>query len=292
VRGYLADWHAFSAWCGTRQVTVPPARAEGVAVYLAAAACAADPADGSPRYRPATVLRWASAISAVHAVLALPDPCTQPPAREVIAAIRAIPGDGSHRSRPLLASDVHALLAQLPAPGGPAEPARRRDRLILTLGFSATLSPSGLTRLTLADLSTTDDQHALRIRQAPVSPGTDPLACPACAYSSWRELIDIADTSGAAAVHLLTETRPPEPMAHALRLPAAAAAGRGQLPLLRRIRRGGTITAEPITPQVITQVLRRLAGSAGLDPAAVTGLSLRASGQLDHLLRDAATSRH
>jgi len=291
VRGYLTDWHAFSTWCGTHQVTVPPARAEGVAVYLAAAACAADPADGSPRYRPATLLRWASAIGTVHAVLALPDPCTQPPARAVIAAIRAIPGDGSHRGRPLLASDVLTLLAHLPAPGRPAEPARRRDRLIVTLGFSAALSPSGLTSLTLADLSTTADQHALRVRQAPVSLGTVPLACPACAYSSWRELIDIADTSGAAAARRLTETSAPEPATHAPRLPGAAAAGRGQLPLLRRIRRGGTITAEPITAQVITQVLRRLAGSAGLDPAAVTGLSLRASGQLDHLLRDATASR-
>jgi len=291
LRGYLADWHAFSAWCSMHQTAALPARPEEVAIYLAAAACAADPAGGSPRYRPATLLRWASSISAMHATLALPDPCTQPPARQVITAIRALPRDGTRTACPLLASGLLALLAHLPAPGWPGEPARRRDRLIITLGFSAALSPSGLTSLTLADLSTTTDQHALRVRQAPVGPSSDPLDCAACAYASWRELIDTADTTGTTGVRELIENSAPEPVAHRDPLPGDAGAVRGQLPLLRRIRRGGTITAEPLTAQVITQVLRRLAASAGLDPAAVTGLSLRASGRLDHLLRDAAATR-
>jgi hypothetical protein len=128
------------------------------------------------------------------------------------------------------------------------------------------------------------------VRQAPVSPGTTPLACPACAYASWRELIDTADTTGTAGVRELIENTAPEPAMHTDPLPADAVAGRGRLPLLRRIRRGGTSTAEPITAQVITQVLRRLAASAGLDPASVTGLSLRASGRLDHLLREASAT--
>jgi integrase len=280
LRGYVTDWRAFTAWCSMHQLTVPPARAEEVAVYLAAAACAAGPADGSPRYRPATLLRWASSISAMHTTLALPDPCTPPPARQVITAIRAIPRDGDRTARPLLAGDLLALLAYLPPPGWPGEPARRRDRLIVTLGFSAALSPSGLTSLALADLSASADQHTLKVRQAPVSPGATPLACPACAYASWRELIDAAGTTGAAGVRELMNSSAPEPVTHTRRLPRDAGGEHGQLPLLRRIRRGGTITAEPLTAQVITQVLRRLAARAGLDPASVTGLSLRASGRL------------
>jgi integrase len=293
LRAYLADWHAFSTWCSTHHRTIPPADAEETGFYLAAAASAAGPAEGKSRYRRATLLRWASSISAVHASLSFPDPCAQPPAREVIEAIRALPGDQDRRTRPLLADGMLRLLAQLPAPGWPGEPARRRDRLIVTLGFSAALSPSALTGLALADLSATADQHALTLRNshAPVSMSTDPLACAACAYASWRELIDAADTGGIAGVRELAEGRSGTVLEHAGRLPGDAGAGRGRLPLLRRIRRGGTITAEPLTAQVITQVLRRLAASAGLDPTAVTGLSLRASGRLDHLLRDAAAPR-
>jgi hypothetical protein len=292
VRAYLADWHAFSLWCSKHQLTIPPASAGQAGCYLAAAACATDP-EGEPFYRRATLLRWASSVSAVHASLGLPDPYAQPSAREVIDAIRALPRDEGRKARPLLASDVLQLLVHLPAPGWPAEAARRRDRLIVTLGFSAALSPSALTSLTLADLSATPNQHALSLRNSHplVSASTSPLACAACAYASWRELIDAADTSGVTGVRELAERSTGTHLEHAGRLPGEAGTARGRLPLLRRIRRGGTITAEPLTAQVITQVLRRLAAGAGLDPAAVTGLSLRASGRLDHLLRDASAIR-
>jgi hypothetical protein len=293
LRAYLADWHAFSTWCSIHELTIPPARAEEAAFYLAAAACAADPAEGEPRYRRATLLRWASSISAVHASLGLPDPCTRPPTREVIDAIRALPSDQDRRARPLMAGDVLQLLEHLPVPAWPGEPARRRDRLIVTLGFSAALSPAALTSLTLADLSVTADQHALTLRNdhVPISASSAPLTCAACAYASWRELIDAADTTGVTGVRELMRSSTPAGPEHASRLPGDAGRARGRLPLLRRIRRGGTITAEPLTAQVITQVLRRLAADAGLDPAAVTGLSLRASGRLDHLLRDASAAR-
>jgi hypothetical protein len=294
LRAYLADWHAFGTWCGAHELTIPPARPEEVGVYLAAAACAVAQGDGVARYRKATLLRWASSISAVHASLGLPDPCSDPPAREVIAAIRSLPGDQARRARPLLARDVLGLLAHLPAPGGQSEPARRRDRLIATLGFSAALSPSGLTSLTLADLSATADQHTLRVgnRSTPLNAAVASLACPACAYASWRELVDAADTRGAANVRELTRTGIRATLEHTGRLPGDVDGARGQLPLLRRIRRGGTITAEPLTAQVITLVLRRLAASAGLDSAAVTGLSLKAAGQLDRMLQDASATRH
>jgi hypothetical protein len=294
LRAYLGDWHAFSFWWSMRGVAVPPASAEEAGCYLATAACATVPAGNGPRYSRATLLRWASSISAVHAGLGLPDPCSVPPAREVIAAIRSLPGDETRRTRPLLADDMLGLLTHLPGPGWPGEPARRRDRLIVTLGFTAALSPSGLISLTLADLSTTADQHtlSLRARSMPLDATAAALACPACAYASWRELIDAADTNGVAGVRELAQTSTQLNPEHTDRLPGDVEGARGQLPLLRRIRRGGTVTAGPLTAQVITQVLRRLADSAGVNPAAVTGMSLRAASQLDRMLRNASATRH
>ncbi|MGH8880845.1 MAG: hypothetical protein ACRD0P_26415, partial [Stackebrandtia sp.] len=56
-------------------------------------------------------------------------------------------------------------------------------------------------------------------------------------------------------------------------------------PLLRRIRRGGTITDGRLTPQVVTTQLRTYAGAAGLDPR-ITGLSLKAGGRIHRLLSE------
>jgi hypothetical protein len=295
-RAYLADWEAFCAWCHARGVEMPPAAAGDVAVYLAAAACAAQ-AGGDARYRTATALRWASSISAVHERLGYSDPCARPPARDVIAVIRALPEDPVHRARPLLAGDVGELMAHLPAPGWPAEPARRRDRLIVALGFAAALSPSGLTALTLADVIVAEGEHALvlRTRNGPirVGPAVTSSACAACGYASWRELIDLAEARGTSRAREFIEGHhgPQASQVHVKRLPGDPGDARRDMPLLRRIRRGGTITAEPITAQVITQVLRRLAAGAGFDPAAVTGLSLRAASRLEHMLRDASAVR-
>ena len=51
------------------------------------------------------------------------------------------------------------------------------------------------------------------------------------------------------------------------------------------------MTDDPLTAQVVRQILRRLAASAGMDPERVGGLSLRAGKQLEHLLEDAAGMR-
>jgi hypothetical protein len=284
-RAYRADWAAYGSWSG--QMT-PPASPDQVAVYLAGAFRAG--------YQTATVLRRASSISAVHARHGYPDPCARPPASEVITAIRALRGEQVRHARPLLAADLLTLLAGLPAPGWPAEPARRRDRLIVTLGSAADLGPSALVNLTLADVTVSPGEHALIMpgsSAAVIGETSGPAAgCAPCAYASWRELIDAVDTgSGAGTVRALLDRRGVTAYEHVTRLPGPVPAVRARLPLLRRIRRGGTVTASPLTAQVIGQVLRGLAVNTGLDPAAVSGLSLRASSQLEQLLAQASGTR-
>jgi hypothetical protein len=285
VRAYVGGWNAFSSWCSGQ---TPPASAERVAVYLAGAVYAG--------YRTATILRWASSISAVHTTRGYPDPCARTPAREVIAALRALRDEPVRRARPLLADDLLELLAWLPGPGWPAEPARRRDRLIVTLGFAAGLGPSGLVGLTLGDFEPVPGEHALRLARNPgqviAAPGGPVLACAPCAYTSWRELIDTVDEHGSpAAVRTLTGSADTPAREHLNPVPAPVTAARSGMPLLRRIRRGGTVTADPLTAQVIGQVLRSLAVNAGLDPRRVSGLSLRASNRLEDALMDASAAR-
>ncbi len=286
-RAYLADWEAFGGWCTAHEVAMPPAAARDVAVYLAAAVCTC-------RYRPATVLRWASSIRAVHASLGHADPCSQSPAREVITAVRALPRESGHRARPLLGDDIRAMMAHLPPRGWPTEPARRRNRLIVALGFAAALSPAGLVSLTLGDVGAEPDQHALILSAGDmprvIAPVDATPACTACAFASWRALVDAADVDGTPSACQVAE-REQEIPGHAVSMPAPVSPGRTTLPLLRRIRRGGAITADPLTPQVITQVVRDLGASAGLDPAHVSGLSLRAASRLDRMLSEASATR-
>jgi hypothetical protein len=286
-RAYLADWEAFGAWCTGHEITMPPVLPGDVAIYLAAAVCTC-------RYRPATVLRWASSISAVHASLGHADPCAQSPARDVIAAIRVLPRESGNRARPLLGDDIAAMMAHLPPAGWPAEPARRRNRLIVALGFAAALSPAGLTSLRLGEVGTAPEQHALVLdtgnEPVLVAAAGAPLACAACAFGAWRELVDAADAGGTPGARQVVDLGR-ETSGHAAAMPGPVSAGRARLPLLRRVRRGGTITADPLTPQVITQVVRDLGASAGLDPAHVSGLSLRAAGRLDRMLSEASAAR-
>ena len=55
-----------------------------------------------------------------------------------------------------------------------------------------------------------------------------------------------------------------------------AAAGLTTGPLFRHIRRGGHLTDERLTGRSIADIVKRLAGAAGLDPARYSGHSLRA----------------
>ena len=196
LRAYQADWSTFASWCGARDVAVPPAPAEQVAIYLAAAASATRSPHADARYRAATVARWASSISTIHTSLGYPDPCAQPPARDVVAAIRGLREQASRHARPLLAGDLAVLLDCLPSPCWPGEPACRRDRLCVTLGFAAGLGPSALTGLTLADIEPASGSHALSVLGRTIGPAEPVLACPACAYASWRRLIDAVDDCG------------------------------------------------------------------------------------------------
>jgi site-specific recombinase XerC len=290
-RAYAADWAAFSRWSAGQGVTIPPATPELVAVYLAAAACAIRSGTGEPLYQRSTLLRWASSVGAVHTRLGHPDPCDQPPAREVIAHIRSF-DDNQRHARSLLSGDVLGLLEGLPEPGWPREPVRRRGRLIVTLGFWAGLGPSELTGLPVVDARVEDTTHALILGQGrrtrTIPPADNPAACASCSLIGWRELIDPADTTGTQAARNLIKDAT-EPARHITVSPAPVAPARDDLPLIRRIRRGGTITPSPVTPQVIRQILQALASRTGLDARTVTGMSLRASRQLDQLIMEART---
>lgn len=289
-RGYAADWTTFTRWASGQGATVPPAAPELVAVYLAAATCAIQPRSNEPLYQRSTLLRWASSISAIHARLGHPDPCARPPARDVIACIRGFDNDRRHHARPLPGEGIRRLLDGLPEPGWPREPARRRDRLIVTLGSAAGLGPSELTDLPLAGIQIDHTTHSLVLSRGPgartIPPAGDAAVCAACALLGWRELTDAADTTGTqAAQHLIRDST--ETAGHITLPLSPVPAARADLPLIRRIRRGGTVTLSPVTPQVIRQVLRALASRAGLDPRTVTGMSMPASYRLGRLLTEA-----
>lgn len=291
-RNVLADWARWVAWCDLNDSPHLPATPLNVAAYIASAIATPTRNDRAP-YSPSTLRRWLHSIAAVHRATGVPDPTADPLVAAVLDATVAGRESTTH-TRPLRADTVEQLLRVLPADEWPRLPLRRRDRLIITLGFSAALSPADLVELDTSNLQVRPDDGALLVHASrgdtKALATSDALACPTCAYIEWREMIDIADTDGMRAVRsayerALADHRLPAHPAHVLppELQAAESPGR---PVLRRIRRGGTVTGGRLTPQVVTAQLRTYAEAAGLDPRAITGLSLKAGGRIHRLLAD------
>lgn len=292
-RNVLADWARWVAWCELNNATRLPAAALDVAAYLASAlATSASPERDS--YSPSTLRRWLHSLAAVHQAEGASDPTADPLVSAVIDAVPAHRTQGKP-TRPLQADTVQQLLRALPADEWPTLPVRRRDRLIITLGFAAALSPADLVGLDTSELRIRSKDSAL-LAQTPrgetaITPATDDLSCLTCAYIQWRDLIDLADTDGLHAVRATYQSaHTPEGQhsSHAAQAlpPELLVAERSGRPLLRRIRRGGTVTDGRLTPQVVTTQLRAYAEVAGLDPRTVSGLSLKAGGRIHRLLSE------
>jgi integrase len=291
LRAYRSDWVGWSAWCAAEQRTSLPADPLDVAVYLAAAADTVKP-DGSWAYGPSTLDRKSAAIAAVHAANGLPSPTRSDVVRLTLRGIRRARRAQPKRKRPVLLQTLEALLAERPEPGWPNGVARRRDALLLLVGFAGALRRSELAALTLEDvvvdvdarsgeplllvqLGITKTDQTGRHQQRVVLPrGSRRPTCPVCAFADWVDLLAAHQAGGhAALVELLRNEDGADPAVHRCH----SYQQRDQRgPLFPAVSRHGRLGNVPMSGRAVADLVKRYAEKAGLDPSLFGGHSLRA----------------
>ncbi|WP_227982153.1 site-specific integrase [Nocardia spumae] len=296
VRAYRSDWIAWSAWCAAEARCALPADALDVAVYLAAAADARKPS-GDWAFGPATLERKSAAIAAVHAANGLPSPTRSDVVRLTLRGIRRTRRSVPNRKRPVLLHTLEQLLDGLPAPGWPTEPARRRDRLLLLVGFAGALRRSELAGLRIGDVvvaldhrtgepvllvrlpATKTDPTGAAAHSVALPRGVRPATCPVCAFADWIALRDIHSDGGTNALRAWIAETAADASADIHRCHGFTGATTRANPhdaLFPPVSRHGGIGANPISGRAVAELVKRYAARAGLDPALFSGHSLRA----------------
>jgi len=234
---YRYQWARFEAWCDERGFAVCPAQPTTVALYLTAWANAGGAV--------ATLGQALAAISEAHRVAGHPSPRKAPAVREVWKGIRRQLGVAPRRVDPLVVERLRELVA-------PLEESRiaRRDRALLTVGFAGAFRRSELVALDVEDLRFTGDGVEVLVRRSKTDQdgagvvvgipfGSDPATCPVRSTRAWLE----------DAMH-------------------------GQGALFRSVSRHGKVGGR-LAGRDVARILKRRALAAGLDPADLSGHSLR-----------------
>lgn len=294
LRAYRTDWIAWSAWCAGEGRQALPADALDVAVYLAAAADARRES-GEWAFSPATLERKSAAIAAVHAANGLPSPTRSDVVRLTLRGIRRTRRTRPNRKRPVLLHTLDQLLAGLPEPGWPTEPARRRDALVLLIGFAGALRRSEVAGLRISDVrvgvdhttgepillvqlpSTKTDPTGVAEQRVALPRGRHPHTCPVCACADWLRLLEIHTGTGSSGVRAwLAEHPAPAPGIHRCHGFTGTPLADGDQPLFPAVTRHGGIGDRPMSGRAVAELVKRYAARAGLDPALFSGHSLRA----------------
>ncbi|MBB5908289.1 site-specific integrase [Actinoalloteichus hymeniacidonis] len=297
LRAYRTDWIAWSAWCATEGRQALPADPVDVSVYFALAADARRAGSDPPKwaYSPATLDRKAAAIAAVHAANGLPSPTRADVVRLTLRGIRRTRRARQSRKRPVLLHTLEALLAERPDANWPGGVTRRRDTLLLLVGFAGALRRSELAALTFADVAaevdpatgepllivrlgvTKTDASGTAEQQVVLPRGGRPHTCPVCAFAAWTELIDTHRRHGQDGVRsLLADADAAEQVHRCHRFTPVAALTDLAMPLLPSVNRHGGIAEKSLSGRAVSDLVKRYALRAGLDPDLFGGHSLRA----------------
>ncbi|MGV9409425.1 site-specific integrase [Nocardia sp. NPDC003693] len=293
VRAYRTDWIAWAGWCVAEGRQALPADPLDVAVYLAAAADARRDG-GEWAFSAATLERKAAALAAVHAANGLPSPTRADVVRLTLRGIRRTRRTQPKRKRPVLLHTLDQLLGQLPEPGWPTEPARRRDTLLLLAGFAGALRRSELAGLRIADVRVVTDHTSgepLLLIQLPTTKtdptgvheqrvvlprGTHPHTCPVCAFADWIRLREAHNARPDALAAWLAEAPPAAPHIHRCHGFTGTTLTDPDLPLFPTITRHGGLAPTAMSGRAVAELVKRYAARAGLDPTLFSGHSLRA----------------
>jgi integrase len=240
-RAFEGALRGFSSWCASVGVSVSPAEAATVAMYLTARA---------PMLAASTLALHLCALNAAARLEGKLPPGGDPRVKAVMAGIRTRHGRPPRKKRGLLGNDLKRVVKRLPD-----SLVGLRDRAILLVGFAAALRQSELAALSIdglvraefvtegleihVDRSKGDQQG----RGAVVAIPFGLNVCPVRALAAWIAAADIQ--SGA---------------------------------IFRAIDRHGRLADRPLSGRSVASIVKAGAGSIGLDASAFSGHSLRRGG--------------
>jgi integrase len=191
-----------------------------------------------------TIIRRVVGIGRAHVSQGLADPAKTDLVRTVLRGVRRVKGTAQRQVDPLLKDDVLAIMSKMVGTKG------YRDRALILLGFAAALRRSELAALDFADIEFVREGLVVHLRWSKTDqegvgrkigvPWGRTSACPVKAVENWLQVAHIE--SG---------------------------------PLFRAVNRAGVVGCNQLHPQSIALVLKDYAQSVGLNPAKISGHSLR-----------------
>lgn len=241
-RAYVADWRRFETWCRLHDASPCPASVETVVLYLTEEALTR---------QVSTLRRRLSALAEAHRAAGHESPTGAQAVRLLLAGIGREKGNASHGRKPLLVSDLDAMLHALPE-----GKLGVRDRALLLIGFAGAFRRSELVALNWDDLEFRPEGVVVTLRHSKTDPegqgrrvaiphASKAYRCPIRALLAWR----------AACPPDLTEAG--SPVFHPF--------AQNQCPRLARL-----------SDKAVARVVKRLLQACGRDASEYSGHSLRA----------------
>lgn len=236
VRAYSSDWAAFCEFCQSEGVAALPASPLTVAAWVSSMA-------GS--MAAATIRRRLASVSQAHKIVGHESPTSSVAVKSTLKGVLNVHGSKTRKAAPVRARNLRRLVADAPETAKEA-----RDQALILLGFFGAFRRSELVALDLEDLTFTDEGVTVSIRRSktdqqgkgrtigvPAAPGSQ--GCPVKALRNHLKVSGF--TSG---------------------------------PVFRRLNRWGQSGAR-LAAESVADLLKAKAEDMGLDPAEVSGHSLR-----------------
>ncbi|MGY4295393.1 site-specific recombinase XerD [Bradyrhizobium sp. i1.4.4] len=235
-RAYKSDWADFTGWCDVQRCTALPAAPVEVAKYLAQLA------DGGKKT--STIQRRTSAIAAAHKAAGLEPPTNFEGVKAVMRGIRRRIGRRQRRVAPVTADMLGVVVAAIPS-----DKRGLRDRALLLICFSGCFRRSEVVSIQVKDIEerhrgiliSLDRSKTDQEGQGATLPIPNGKMKAVSALDAWLE-----------------------------------AAGITEGPIFRSVDRHGNVGAGALTDRQVARTVKEACARVGVDPALVSGHSLRA----------------
>lgn len=236
TKAYKADWKDFTEWAGLYTLCPLPAHPETISLYIS---------DLSNRVAIATIRRRLASISQVHQAAGYETPTASALIRNTWQGIKRTKGTAQDQKEPLLTNHLREIVKLLPDSLSGV-----RDGAVLLLGIVGAFRRSELVSLDVEHLRFTNqglivtltrsktDQEATGI-EIGIPPGRAET-CPVRAVKNWLVVSRITSSA-----------------------------------LFRGIDRHGNLSSRRLTDQSVALIVKRWAEAIGVDPAVMSGHSLR-----------------
>jgi site-specific recombinase XerD len=238
VRAYRADLKHFEGWCRERGLRHLPAAPETVADYISDLA--------SSGLKPSTITRRLSAISQAHKMAGYESPTQRQVVRMTAAGIRRTHGTAPRQVRRLPQEDLMAMIAALPD-----DLRGLRDRALLLVGFVGGMRRSELVGLDVEDV--VEEPEGLRVTIRRSKTDQEGHGRDVGLVRGRHRMTDV--------VTAVAEWK--------------AAAGIEDGHLFRAVDRSGCVGVGRLSDRAVARIVKTAASRAGIDPATVSGHSLR-----------------